>query len=207
MDLRHACEALPIFPLPSAVLMPGMSLPLHVFEPRYRELVSHVLDGGRLMGIATLMPGYEANYSEAPSVYDEIGIGRVVSHQALPDGRSNILLEYIGRCSMDEELPSPHAFRLVRATHLPEQADPPALPAIRSLVASLAVTAPEAARDVGRLLDLDDVRLMHELGSRLLSDSHDRRRYLAGSQATRSEMVAAELSAVLAAASGRYGIA
>lgn len=47
---------LPIFPLPQCVLLPGGLLPLHVFEPRYRELTRYCLEGNRPMGVARLLP-------------------------------------------------------------------------------------------------------------------------------------------------------
>lgn len=53
-------EELPIFPLPQCVLLPGGLLPLHVFEPRYRELTRYCLDGNRPMGVARLRPARAA---------------------------------------------------------------------------------------------------------------------------------------------------
>ena len=58
----RALEALPIFPLPNCVLLPGGLLPLHVFEPRYRELTRDCLAGDQLMAVARLRPGYESTY-------------------------------------------------------------------------------------------------------------------------------------------------
>ena len=72
----NALAALPIFPLPNCVLLPGGLLPLHVFEPRYRELTRDCLSGTQLMAIARLRPGYEQTYYGRPPVYERCGVGR-----------------------------------------------------------------------------------------------------------------------------------
>lgn len=112
--------ALPVFPLPNAVLLPGMVLPLNVFEPRYLDLVDHALAGGRHIGVPLLRPGYEDDYEGRPPVEPVLGLGRLVSHQRLPDGRRFIRLEGLGRVRVEEELPAERAFRQVRAEALPE---------------------------------------------------------------------------------------
>ncbi len=83
---------IPIFPLPNAVLFPGVFLPLHIFEPRYREMVSDALDGDRLIGMTLLKPGWESDYEGRPPVYP-VGCAGLVSHvDRLADGRYNIVL-------------------------------------------------------------------------------------------------------------------
>lgn len=113
--------ALPVFPLPNAVLLPGMVLPLNVFEPRYLELVDHALKGGRHIGVPLLRPGYEDDYEGRPPIEPVFGIGRLVSHQRLPDGRRFIRLEGLGRVRLDRELPSDAAFRSLSVQPLPEE--------------------------------------------------------------------------------------
>src|SRR6266404_2412978 len=70
--------ALPIFPLPNCVLLPGGLLPLHVFEPRYRELTRDCLAGHQYMGVARLRPGYESTYYGRPPVFGRFGVGRII---------------------------------------------------------------------------------------------------------------------------------
>jgi hypothetical protein len=83
---------IPIFPLPSVVLFPHVCLALHVFEPRYREMVGDVLRGDRLIGMALLKAGWEADYEGRPPVY-EIGCAGLVSHaERLDDGCYDIVL-------------------------------------------------------------------------------------------------------------------
>jgi len=75
-----ALSSLPMFPLPNCVLLPGGLLPLHVFEPRYRELTRDCLAGHQFMGIARLRPGFETTYYGRPPVYERFGVGNDVGH-------------------------------------------------------------------------------------------------------------------------------
>jgi uncharacterized protein len=85
-------DLLPIFPLPNVVLFPSVCLPLHIFEPRYREMVADALAADRMIGMALLRPGWERDYEGRPAVYP-IGCSGVITHaERLPDGRSNIVL-------------------------------------------------------------------------------------------------------------------
>ena len=69
------------------MLFPGVSRPLHIFEPRYRAMVADALKGDRIIGMVTLKPGYEANYAGRPAVY-EIGCAGVITDvEELPGGR------------------------------------------------------------------------------------------------------------------------
>jgi len=62
-------DLLPLFPLPNVVLFPGVFLPLHIFEPRYKEMVADALAGDRIIGMALLRPGWEADYEGRPPIY------------------------------------------------------------------------------------------------------------------------------------------
>ena len=88
---------IPLFPLPDVALLPNITLPLHIFEPRYRRMVADALDGDRLIGMVMLRPGYEAEYEGRPPVYDIGGAGRIESAERLPDGRYVIVLRGITR--------------------------------------------------------------------------------------------------------------
>ena len=88
-------SALPLFPLPNVVLFPNVFLPLHVFEPRYRQMVADALAGDRIIGMVLLRPGYEADYDGRPPVY-AVGCAGVITHsQPLADGRYDIVLRGI----------------------------------------------------------------------------------------------------------------
>ena len=61
--------SIPLFPLPTVVLFPNVLLPLHIFEPRYRQMVEAALGGDRMIGMVLLKPGYEADYEGSPAIY------------------------------------------------------------------------------------------------------------------------------------------
>jgi len=96
-------DLLPLFPLPNVVLFPNVFLPLHIFEPRYREMVSDALTGDRLIGMVLLKPGWERDYEGRPPIYP-IGCSGLMTHvERLPDGRYNIVLRGVERFRVVEE--------------------------------------------------------------------------------------------------------
>jgi Lon protease-like protein len=113
--------ALPLFPLPNCVLLPGGLLPLHVFEPRYREMTRECLAGHHYMGIARLRPGYETTYYGRPPVFERFGVGRIICSEELPDGRFALLLRGVARVEIERELPPERAYRQVRARMLDDE--------------------------------------------------------------------------------------
>ena len=104
-----------IFPLTGAMLYPGLHLPLHIFEPRYRAMISDALARDRRIGM--IQPQRE--HEGAPLF--QIGcLGRIGDVQALDDGRFNIVLEGEARFRMLRELDVPTPFRQIEAELLPE---------------------------------------------------------------------------------------
>jgi Lon protease-like protein len=90
-------DLLPLFPLPNVVLFPNVFLPLHIFEPRYRDMVASALSADRLIGMVLLRPGWEHDYEGRPAIY-AIGCSGVITHaERLPDGRYNIVLRGVER--------------------------------------------------------------------------------------------------------------
>ena len=113
-------ERLPVFPLPSAVLFPNTVLPLHVFEPRYRELTRYCLEHAWPMAI----PGIVESVNEAvenPELLEIAGAGRIIHHQEMPDGRFLILLQGVGRVRIVSEHTTDTAYRVVKAELVPNQ--------------------------------------------------------------------------------------
>lgn len=94
---------IPIFALPNVVLFPKTYLPLHIFEPRYRQMVDDAVVSGQCIGMALLREGWEPGYYGNPPIYSMGCVGRLVSVQPLADGRSNILLQGIERFEVIEE--------------------------------------------------------------------------------------------------------
>src|SRR5437660_1133908 len=86
-----------LFPLPNLVLFPHVIQPLHIFEPRYREMMADALAGDRLVSIVLLRPGWEASYQGQPLVHEVACLGRIVADQRLEDGRFHLLLRGLAR--------------------------------------------------------------------------------------------------------------
>jgi ATP-dependent Lon protease len=107
--LGAALDALPVFPLPGVVLFPRAILPLHIFEPRYRQLLADVMAGHRCMAMAYTLGG-----GESPRIAPVAGAGIVVRYEPMSDGRSNILLHGRARVLL-EELPFEPPYRRARA--------------------------------------------------------------------------------------------
>jgi Lon protease-like protein len=96
-------DLLPLFPLPNVVLFPNVFLPLHIFEPRYREMVADALASDRMIGMVLLRPGWERNYEGRPPVYP-IGCSGVITHaERLRDGRYDIVLRGLDRFRIVDE--------------------------------------------------------------------------------------------------------
>ena len=83
---------LPLFPLPNIVFFPHTRLPLHVFEPRYRQMVQDVMESDQRFGIVLLRPGWEPEYFGSPAVYDLGTLGTIEQAVPLEDGRYNIVV-------------------------------------------------------------------------------------------------------------------
>ena len=96
-------STIPLFPLPNVVLFPNVCLPLHIFEPRYREMVSDALDGDRMIGMVLLRPGWEGEYEGQPPIYD-VGCSGLITHaERTDDGRYNLVLRGVEKFRVQEE--------------------------------------------------------------------------------------------------------
>jgi uncharacterized protein len=94
---------IPLFPLPDVVLFPRASLPLHIFEPRYRKMVADALATHKTIGMILLRPGWETDYYGRPPVFGSGCAGRIEACESLPDGKSNIVLRGLTRFRVVEE--------------------------------------------------------------------------------------------------------
>ncbi|MEO8498286.1 MAG: LON peptidase substrate-binding domain-containing protein [Planctomycetota bacterium] len=100
-----------LFPLPNLVMFPHVVQPLHIFEPRYREMVEEALATDQLIAMAHLQPGWESKYDERPPIAPVTCIGRIISHAQLDDGKFNILLLGLRRATITGEMPLTRPFR------------------------------------------------------------------------------------------------
>lgn len=114
---------LSIFPLPGALLFPGMHLPLHIFEPRYRAMVSDSMARDRRIGMIQPRPGPLAP-GESPALFDIGCVGRIAEFEASEDGRYNLVLEGLSLFRIVRELDVTTAFRQIEAELLPAPDEP-----------------------------------------------------------------------------------
>lgn len=110
-------KRLSIFPLPGAILFPGLQLPLHIFERRYRDLVGSALAKDRLIGM--IQP--QKTKDGAP-LYSIGCVGRIGDVEALEDGRYNIVLDGEARFRVLREIDSTTSFRQVEAEMIEDPA-------------------------------------------------------------------------------------
>jgi Lon protease-like protein len=155
---------IPLFPLPNVVLFPGVFLPLHIFEERYRALTRDALAGDRIIGMTLLRPGFEGDYDGRPPIYP-IGCAGVISHSdRLPDGRYNIVLHGISKFRIVEERREGE-YRVARVEPLTEVTDAPARRVIKDMrqrIEALLLSALKAT-EVQIPGSLSDEDLVHAL--------------------------------------------
>jgi hypothetical protein len=110
---------LPLFPLPDVVLFPTVFLPLHIFEPRYRDMVRDALAADRIIGMTLLKPGHEQEYEGRPPIYAVGCAGLITHHERLADGCYNIVLRGLARFRVHREDHS-RSYRLAHVESLPD---------------------------------------------------------------------------------------
>lgn len=120
--VERATTALKVFPLPSAVLFPHSVLPLHIFEPRYRDLVRDALATDGVMALGGLLPGWEGRYAGRPPLAPLLCVGTILWHEEVEEGRYNLLLQGVCRGRVLGELPERKLYREVRVQLLPDPA-------------------------------------------------------------------------------------
>lgn len=144
-----------IFPLPGAVLLPGLQLPLHIFEPRYRALVKDALARDRRIGmIQPRVSMKNAGGDESAPLYRIGCLGRIGDVEALEDGRFNLVLQGEARFRLIRELDVTTPFRQIEAELLDETDDMVLSPVER---AGFEQEARRFARAQGYTVDWDSV--------------------------------------------------
>src|SRR5207237_2646212 len=120
LDKALRVRELPSFPLP-VVLFPGMPMPLHIFEDRYRQMLADVRAGNNLFGLSY----FDSTSSEKdmPSAGHVGCVAEVAETQALPDGRSNILAVGVIRYQADAYVERGDSYLVVRPSHIEDDED------------------------------------------------------------------------------------
>jgi len=115
--------ALPVFPLTGVLLLPGTVLPLHIFEPRYRNMVEDALNRDKIFGMVQPLAPQQDNRpmpgtdKETPELYKVGCAGYIESWERFPDGRLFVQLKGVNRFRFAEELPQLRGYRRVNAIY------------------------------------------------------------------------------------------
>jgi Lon protease-like protein len=150
-----------LFPLPNLVLFPHVTQPLHIFEPRYRQMLADALEGDRLIAMALLRAGWEGDYEGHPPLHAIVCVGRVLQEQRLPDGRYNLLLQGLRRARLVEEVKTDRLYRIARVELLEDEPVPSELrehvlhQQLVQKVTPFFESNPQGAEQVQRLLESD----------------------------------------------------
>ena len=117
-NFNHVCR---LFPLPGVVLFPHAVLPLHIFEPRYRQMTEDALATDRLIAIVQMKPPDQWSRGDEPELESVGCLGRIFKHERLPDGRFNFLLLGRKRIRLDREIANGKLYRSSRVTIIEEE--------------------------------------------------------------------------------------
>jgi len=196
-----ALEQLGLFPLPEVVLFPGVMLPLHVFEPRYRALIEDAMAAQHLIGVVQIKSATPVDAHGHPTLSSVAGVGEIVRAQRLPGGRFNVVLRGVCRVAL-EELSFVPPSRRARARVLPTVASPHAASDLEALVSCLqsvrsdAFAAELSALGLTSTKDLDPGTLADFLAAGLISDGSARQSVLeTTSAAERTSLVCGLIAA------------
>jgi uncharacterized protein len=183
--LTRALARMPMFPLQNVVLLPNTFLPLHIFEPRYRQMTKDVLAGEKLLLMAFQL-GPEHEYDGPPPVASVAGVGEIVLAQNLPDGRFNLVLRGRARVRIERELNSEQPYRVVEATEMPDESPRSVVDlldaetSLRALTVGLADALPEGGDLLKQVVAAQPTAaaLVDVVASTLIADHRLRQRLL-----------------------------
>ncbi|GIW87104.1 MAG: ATP-dependent protease [Isosphaeraceae bacterium] len=122
-DLHDFEGIVRLFPLRGVIHFPHVILPLHIFEPRYRQMTEHALASDLRIGMIQSRPSLELTYPDHPPLVEVGCLGRIIRHERLPDGRFNFLLLGLRRFRIIRELDAPTLYRQAQV-ELIDEPDP-----------------------------------------------------------------------------------
>lgn len=172
-------RTLPIFPLQGVLLLPRARLPLHVFEPRYRQMVEDCLDGPGRIVLGTIAAGHEHEHLGAPPIEPVCGLGEIGRHERLSDGRYHVVLVGVARVRV-REVESDRLYRQVEAEPIDESvsASPEAMRVREEVCEAIRERVPDVGpipeqMPLSALVDFLSLRMeaSHELMRRLFGET------------------------------------
>ncbi|MER3415530.1 MAG: peptidase S16 [Gemmataceae bacterium] len=122
-----------LFPLSDYVLLPRAVQPLHIFEPRYRQMTAHALADDHLLCLVTLRPRESFATLGYPPI-SRIGcLARIIVHQQIPDGRYFLVVRGLCRVRIEREITSPYLYRMAQTSVVADTTIPPPTPMHRRI--------------------------------------------------------------------------
>ena len=103
-----------LFPLPNVVLFPRVIQPLHIFEPRYKQMVEDALGDNGLIALCLLRPSAGFGANNVAPIFSEICIGKIIQEERFPDGRFNLLLQGVSRAKIIKEVNDGKLYRTAK---------------------------------------------------------------------------------------------
>ena len=184
-------EEIPLFPLPQVVLFPRTTVPLYVFEPRYRQLTKDALAGAnRRIGMVSVPEAHWPEMEGQPPVADIACEGEIVGAERDEDGTYKVVLRGTRIVRILSEMPpeGERTYRVARVATRPDVVDEGDLEALRSARGQLFVllselvrrTVPEHAGQFGsdRFKDIDEVQLVNTLAQAMDLAPRDKQQLL-----------------------------
>lgn len=101
--MMYIHKIIPVFPLPDLVFFPKTYLPLHIFEPRYRQMVVDTKSRDQMIGMVLLKEGWEEEYYQNPAIFPVGCVGQMIKVEPLEDGRFNIVLHGLKKFIIKDE--------------------------------------------------------------------------------------------------------
>jgi Lon protease-like protein len=168
-------EKLPLFPLANVALFPRVQTPLHVFEPRYRQMTEHALAGDRRIGMVVVRPEHLERMAEDPPVFEVGCEGAITNAQQLPDGRFYIVLQGTQRFRIVRESAreAGRLYRVAEIDKLEDTFDPVAVPRVialreRAIELAAELTGAQSSRPAltpGAFRNIDDETFVNALSN------------------------------------------
>ncbi|QDT37498.1 LON peptidase substrate-binding domain-containing protein [Stratiformator vulcanicus] len=114
-QLENFSGRVPLFPLPNVAFFPHVLMPLHIFEPRYRQMTADALESDRYIAMAVLQPGWDDTPEfHEPEIYDHVCLGKIAAEEQLEDGRYYLMLQGLARAKVLSEETNDLPYRVGR---------------------------------------------------------------------------------------------
>ena len=177
-SIEKACSSMPLFPLPRVVLFPGTLLRLHVFEPRYVQLLEHVQKKNGLLAIPMLRS--ESLSIEEPVLHPVAGIGKVVHCTPLPENRFQIVLLGVGRMRILQEKKIDTMYRIAQGILFSEETNDFDVVPLQQLLTQIIMRNPALSNTWNTLLDesLPQRTFLNTVAEILMSSAEDKQGFL-----------------------------